>query len=581
MYQLKIVQLPDQTTKTIKVSQKQCLHHLLINESGYHAPCGGNKACKKCKVKLVEDIPYSQMEQKVLTQEEMENHIHLACLTYIEQDLTVILESDQAYQIAQDVYEFDAVINPRVKRKIVDLNGLKEEHTSDWGATFKALVDANHISLKALRKLAPILESKEEYITIVYDEKQILDVILEQEAGYGIAVDIGTTTVVAYLYNLMTGEYIDRIAGINEQQNFGFDVISRIHHAYTYEGVTSLSQAICKQLNGMIEALLAKNQIKLSQLDEMVIVGNTVMIHLLLSVSPKSLGISPFKCMFTQSMIQSAQEIGLYGSEHCQVLLLPHMAAYVGSDIVSGVIATEMDQHQSCELLLDIGTNGEMVLTKGNEMYCCATAAGPAFEGAKIECGVGGVHGAINKIYEKDGELAYTTIEDQPPIGICGSGIIDIIAYLLHKDLIDETGYLELDDDADEFIIANQLDSKPIYITQKDIREIQLAKAAIRAGIETLFVKSGAKVDQISKVYLAGGFGNYMSKESAIKIGIIPEALESKIVSVGNTAGIGAIQLLLDSRYREQCDAIKTNCQYIELSNDPTFSNFYIQNMSF
>lgn len=581
MYQLKVVQLSDQTTQTIEVTQKQCLHHLLVNMRGYNAPCGGNKACQKCKVKIVEDIPYSQMEQEVLTQEEMENHIHLACLTYIEQDLTVILEGNKSYQIAQDLYEFDTVIDPKVKRKVVDLNALKEVHTSDWGATFKALVDVNHISLKALRKISILLESKEEYITIIYDEMQLLDFVLGREVGYGIAVDIGTTTVVAYLYNLMTGEYIDRLAGINEQQNFGFDVISRIHHAYTYEGLASLSQTICKQLNAMIETLLATNQIKLGQLDEMVIVGNTVMMHLLLSVSPKSLGISPFKCMFTQSMMGSAHEIGLYGSEHCEVLLLPHMAAYVGSDIVSGVIATQMDRHQSYELLLDIGTNGEMVLTKGNEMYCCATAAGPAFEGAKIECGVGGVHGAINKIYEKDGELAYTTIEDQPPIGICGSGIIDMIVYLLHKGLIDETGYLELEGDTAEFIIASQLNGRPIYISQKDIREVQLAKAAIRAGIETLFVKSGVEVNQISRLYLAGGFGNYMSKESAVKIGLIPEALSSKIVSVGNTAGVGAIQLLLDSKYRGRCDAIKANGQYIELSSDPTFSNFYVQYMSF
>ncbi|MEG0712917.1 MAG: ASKHA domain-containing protein, partial [Niameybacter sp.] len=495
MYQLKVVHLPNQVTKVIEVLKRQCLHHLLVNELGYHAPCGGNKACRKCKVKLIEDVPYTEMEQEVLTQEEMAEHIHLACLTYIEQDLTVILESNQTYQIAQDVYEVERTINPMVKRKIIEIKNLKKIQSSDWCAAIKEEIPVNDISLKALRKLARLLEDESISITIVHDDEKILDLIGFEQLGYGVAIDIGTTTVVAYLYNLMTGVHTDHVVGINQQQNFGFDVISRIKYAHTKQGLEALSNTIKNQLNSMLKKLLARNQLAQEQIDEIVIVGNTVMMYLLLGITPKSLGVAPFQCVFTQTMIQSATEVGLCGGEHCQVILVPHMAAYVGADIISGVIATAMDQSEDCQLLLDIGTNGEMVLVKGNKMYCCATAAGPAFEGAKIECGVGGVYGAINKVDEKNDQLTYETIGDQAPIGLCGSGIIDVIAYLLKIEMIDETGYLELEK-KDEFTIAHKEDGASIYITQKDVREIQLAKAAIRAGIETLFAESDVKVSE-------------------------------------------------------------------------------------
>ena len=577
MYQLKIVQLPEKIEKLVEVSNKQCLHELLVNASGYHAPCGGNKVCKKCKVKIIEDVPYSEVEKQILTELEMKQHIHLACLTNIEQDLTVILEKQNTYQIAQNIYDEKNYVNPIVKRKIIKTDRFTKGLTTDLAAIIKHSVGVNEIALLALRKLPEILEK--EVITVVYDAKAVLDLLPVAHEGYGVAIDIGTTTVVAYLYNLTTGDYKDHRAMLNKQQNYGYDVISRIQYADSKENLDRLGSTIINQINSMIEEMLGCNHLEQQNLDEIVIVGNTVMMHLLLKISPKTLGIAPFKCVFTQTISQKAHDLGLYGAKHCQVILMPHVAAYVGGDIISGIIATKLNESNKYRLLLDIGTNGEMVLAKGEAMYCCATAAGPAFEGAKIECGIGGIYGAINKVYDHENGIGYTTIGDAMPIGLCGSGIIDGVAYLLEQGLLDESGYLDLEEDY--FVIAEKGDGSPIYISQKDIREIQLAKAAIRAGIETLLEESGVSAEEIDALYLAGGFGNYMSKESAIKIGLLPKVLEDKIITVGNAAGIGAIQLLLGSISTEQCDKAKEACEYIELSHSPIFTKYYIEQMVF
>ncbi|MDF2613125.1 MAG: ferredoxin [Clostridia bacterium] len=584
-HKVQIIDENNELVKTLDAKDGELLHSLLVHEHGYHAPCGGNRTCKKCKVRIKNEIPYMPEEKNNLNDEEIKEGIHFACLLQVTEDLTVQLKANR-YQIAEDIYEQIGAADPIIKRTHLSLRELKCDIKADYISMLKKQIGADSVSLEVVKRLPQLIINEINEIVVIHDEKKIIGISEKVEAGYGIAIDIGTTTIVSYLYNLSTGTYKDVISDINHQKNFGFDVIARIKHAHEASGLEELRKSITSQLNEMIESLLKKNSLHQEQLDELVIVGNTIMMHLFVGANPKDIGIAPFTPVFTESIYTEALKLGLKVSEHCMVLLLPSIAAYVGADIVSGMIAAKMHEEDTCSLLVDIGTNGEIALLNHNQITCCATAAGPAFEGANITYGVGGVFGAINKIFHKNGKLCYTTINNEAPIGICGSGLIDGIAYMLDQGYIDETGYLEGDDlaEIDEMTaleIAKKQDHTSIYITQKDVREIQLAKGSIRAGIDTMIDESGIKVEEISKIYIAGGFGSFMDKESAIKIGLLPKELEHKIVSIGNAAGIGAIKVLLNKECLKQVAQVKEKCKYVELSNSVKFMDYYMESMSF
>ncbi len=584
-HQVQIINGNHKFLKTLDVEHGELLHNAIIHERGYHAPCGGKGKCKKCKVKVMSHVPYTLEETSLLTEEEIRNGVHFACLLTVTGDITLQLSS-RKYQIAEDIYEETSGLDPFIKRTYLPTSNLKDGIKSDYITTLKHEMGVTKVSLDAMRKLPEIINSNVDTITLIHSSDEVIAVSDKKEESYGIAIDIGTTTVVSYLYNLSTGEYKDVFSDINHQKNFGFDVITRIKHAHHTKGLNELSAAITQQINSMIAYLLRNNSIDEDELDEIVIVGNTVMMHLLLNVNPKDIGAAPFTPVFTETIYTDALNMGLQGSKHCKVILVPSIAAYVGADIVSGIIATNLYEDNLCALLIDIGTNGEIALLNQNHITCCATAAGPAFEGANITYGVGGVFGAINKVVKNDGKFSITTINDEAPIGICGSGLIDGVAYLLESGYVDETGYLEGDDLVDiegmsSFELARKSDGTPIYINQKDIREIQLAKGSIRAGIETMLYESGITVEAIDKVYIAGGFGSYMNKESAIKIGLLPKELEHKIVSIGNSAGIGAIKVLLNKEYLQVAKQIKSKCKYVELSNSVKFMDYYMESMSF
>ena len=583
-HKVQIIDETDRPTKTMDADDGTLLHDLLVHESGYHAPCGGNGTCSKCKIALKENAVYTDEERLMLTEHEIKQNVHLACRFKVTQDLTVKLKESR-YQIAEDAYQAAEPIDPLIKRTHFDVRHLRENPSMDYSSTLKKMVGLNKISLEGIKKIPQLMISGHQTFVVVHDNEAILDITDALEEGYGIAIDIGTTTIVSYLYSLSSGGFIDVVSGINRQKNFGFDVIARIQYAHEAKGLEELHQTVIHQLNEMIEELLKKNNINEKQLDELVIAGNTVMMHLLVGANPKDIGAAPFTPVFTEVVFIETSQLGLKGAKHCKALLLPSIAAYVGADIVSGMLAADMNR-DGCSLLVDLGTNGEIALLNSQQIMCCATAAGPAFEGANISCGVGGMFGAIKKIFYENGELCYTTINDEAPVGLCGSGLIDGIAYMLDKGYIDETGYLEGDDlseveDMAALLIAEKEDGTKIYITQKDIREVQLAKGAIRAGIETMMAESGITKEAIDKVYIAGGFGSYMDKESAIKIGLLPKNLEEKLISIGNSAGIGAIKVLLNQRSLAQIDEIKSKCHYVELSNSAKFMDCYMESMSF
>jgi uncharacterized 2Fe-2S/4Fe-4S cluster protein (DUF4445 family) len=421
-----------------------------------------------------------------------------------------------------------------------------------------------------------ILPGEEEENILVHQTEYLEDIPYKiNPAGYmshepfGVAVDIGTTTTVMYFLNLLNGE-IEKISSfLNPQKQFGADVITRINYCQEHKfGLPELQKSIVNAINEELDAFRIKKGLIPRDFEKIIIVGNTTMLHIILGENPISIALAPFKPLFIQKQIKNGLSTGLNINADADVVTLPCISAFVGADIVAGLAALKVSQKNY--IFLDIGTNGEIALIKEEKIFTCATAAGPAFEGANISCGMAAVSGAISVFSSPE---RYQVVGNSEPIGICGSGIVDIVAYLLVNDLIDETGLLK-----EIFIISPE---NNIQIVQQDIREIQLAKSAIYSGIKILMNMAGLSFSNIDVLYLAGGFGNYINIKSAIQIGLLPYELMDKTYPVGNSAGIGALQYLKSGDFEQNIDTILKNSQYIELSNVDEFTMEFALNMNF
>lgn len=421
-----------------------------------------------------------------------------------------------------------------------------------------------------------ILPDKTEAVILSDQTEFLFDLPMEQKSTvyathqpYGVAVDLGTTTVVMYFLELITGK-IGKIASFtNPQGSFGADVISRINHCQLHEnGLQELQQAIIGALNSELNKFANGRGIDRDSFEKVVFAGNTTMLHLLLGEDPVPIALAPFKPRFTERQTRRGADSGLEVNAEAVIVTLPSISAFVGADIVAGLAALNVKQENY--LFTDIGTNGEIALITGSEIFVCAAAAGPAFEGAGISCGMSALRGAVSTYSGPD---SYRVIGNDRPAGICGSGIVDITAWLLDNGKIDETGYMQ-----DEFPIYH---GSSIFLTQRDIREIQLAKSAIYSGMKILLERRGLRFRDMDALFLAGGFGNYFNVESALRIGLLPRDLAGKIHPVGNSAGIGALQYLKSGEFAERAETIAENAHYIELSHDKDFAAQFALNIGF
>jgi uncharacterized 2Fe-2S/4Fe-4S cluster protein (DUF4445 family) len=407
--------------------------------------------------------------------------------------------------------------------------------------------------------------------------------IKSDKSGVGAAVDIGTTTVVAYLYDCADAKRLGVASRINSQASIGVDVISRIKYCSDFEnGLEILCSAIIKDINALLEELSGKCGVSIENIEHIVITGNTTMLHLLTGLSPVSMGVLPFEPKSLFGVYYDPAKLGL-AAIHADIYLTPCISAFVGGDITTAILASGLYKEKELCALLDIGTNGEVALGNRDFLYVTSTAAGPAFEGAQISCGMAGVPGAINKVYPYDGAIKTTTIGSRIAQGVCGSGLLDAVALMVSSGLVDETGRIA---DAGGYIVESGgqpgVEISPgIIITQKDIREIQTAKAAIAAGLEALLNHAGKTIEEVSRIYLAGGFGNFMDPDSAIRIGLLPKQAADKINAIGNAAGTGAIMALLDDGYKDLCATIAKTGRHVELGSNPVFFERYIENMYF
>jgi uncharacterized 2Fe-2S/4Fe-4S cluster protein (DUF4445 family) len=393
---------------------------------------------------------------------------------------------------------------------------------------------------------------------------------------FGVAIDIGTTSLVFYLVNLITGSIVETRAILNPQAKYGADVISRIQYTAEHSnGLKILQKVILDVINQELTHLINYAEISENELVKIVIAGNTTMLHLLLGVNPISLALAPFKAQFLDEQILKGHELHLNCHPEAEIKLLPSISAYIGADITAGLASIAHSDNYKTYLFMDIGTNGELALVTEDHIWCCSTAAGPAFEGARISCGMGAIEGAISAF----GKNGFNVIGDDTPIGICGSGLIDIVAWLVENDVVKSDGLLEND-----FIVVPASGSgtgEVISLKQSDIREVQLAKSAIASGVNILLKSANLTFNKIDVLFLAGGFGNYINIESAIKIGLLSRAMHKKIIPLGNTSGTGALAALKSIRFDDLLNNVRSKAIVVELAGDEDFALEFAMNMTF
>lgn len=416
---------------------------------------------------------------------------------------------------------------------------------------------------------------------------------------FGIAVDIGTTSVVAKLIKMSDGQCLATEAALNPQSKYGDDVISRIAYAHNDENLSELNRVITGCINDLATKLCGKTSVAVNLIYEMCVVGNTTMNHIFLEIPVSQLGHAPYKAFSLESHDLPAGKLHIAMNPAGNVHTVENIAGFVGSDTTAVALAVDIDSAEEMTLVVDIGTNGEIVLGTKDKLYAASCAAGPALEGARITCGSRAAEGAIEAVIVNEGDVDLDVIGNCPAHSICGSGLIDAVAVLLDLGIIDLTGrFVEpaklegkvppavLSRIAEEhgqpaFVLSENNNGYKVFLTQKDIRETQLAKAAIRAGIRLLQKRIGLVDDDIKHILLAGAFGNYIRKESALRIGLLPDVPPERIVFVGNAASSGARMALVSQRYRDKSRELARKIEYIEIAHELQFQDVFADSILF
>ncbi len=568
------------------------------------ASCAGNGTCGKCKVSILEG---ELVDKNGEPARPTKDGSFLACQVYPSSHLTIDKISHMEVSSKGKVSEINIAkkdLTQGVKKVVVkpEYPVLKNNYSLQEMIK-KASSGKRPLQPQVLRQLAEIALNKPPQLTLVLVNDEIT-FIEEGDTGsifYGIAFDIGTTTVAGMLMNLSNGKMEAAASASNPQMSFGADVISRIKYAGKPEGLQLLSLLIRKTLNNIILQLCEKVSIPPESIYLVTAAGNSTMEHLLMEVNPKSLAVSPYVSTFNFLPSIAGKEINLDINPGGSVQLLPNITSFVGADMVAGIAAVDQDLTEKLTLLIDLGTNGEIALGNRDRLLVSSTAAGPAFEGAQLSCGMRAVEGAIDSVRIYNGDLTFTTINDGRPRGICGSGIIMAVAELYKVGIISEGGRLVDDPDAVEFpnLIEERLkvvngekefvlafaeeseDDPEVKITQHDIREIQLVKSSIYTGVQILANNFGIPVEDIEQILIAGAFGNYVDITSALDIGLLPGNKREIVRSVGNAAGEGSAKALLSKAILDRCFRIAEKAEFIELANDPGFQEKFIKNLSF
>jgi len=578
----------------------------------YDFPCGGNGKCGKCRVQVSGGAAEpTEQEQRLLSEGELGEGVRLACHTRILQDTEVLLmEGVKKSHILTTSVSRELNLVPGVCKRYVELPlPHLEDQRSDWKRLQDALAEAYpecldlRIQLPVLKGLSAILRGADFKVTALLQGQELCGVEKHDTTAelLGMAFDIGTTTIVGYLLDLNSGKELCHVSALNPQTKFGGDVISRTAYSNQKKGLEELHLSVIETLNRLIETAASKVDRTPEAIYALSFAGNTCMHHLFLGLSPRHIALVPYVPVVSEALVLDPASIDLVINPAGRAFVLPNVAGYVGGDTVAVVLATEMDRSEAMTLAIDIGTNGEMVLGTRHRLVSCSTAAGPAFEGAQISSGMRGAEGAIDHVSFGEA-MAFSVIGDAKPKGICGSGLIDLVAGLLDLGIITKPGRLLSADRVDNpkaapflerlvssedgpaFLLVEGGDTehgRPILLTQGDVRSLQAAKGAIAAGVKILCEKQGIALDEIQEVVLAGAFGNYMDPHNACLIGLIPRELDGRITMVGNAAGAGAKMALLSREEFDRASDISKVVEYIELGAHKDFNTVFAHNTRF
>ncbi|HET7877049.1 MAG TPA: ASKHA domain-containing protein, partial [Methylomirabilota bacterium] len=580
------------------------------------ATCGGRGRCTSCRVKFVAGMvpPPTIMDELQLGDALVREGYRLSCQCHVTESITVQVApplDERTFQILgagrAPGAPLGVPIDAGVRKQVVTVSLPKEEHhqTSDLEELLAAVgATPDDVGPELLRTLPAALRERQGEVTVTSFGRRLLAVEPGDTAlhKYGLAVDIGTTSVVTTLMELESGEQMAQVSSLNPQAVFGGDLMSRIAFAQFDPGnLRKLQTRIIGLLNQHVEQITRDSGVLAKWIYKVVIVGNTCMHHLLLGIDPSYVGLAPYAPVMRHPLTLAARELYLKVNAEARVCLLPLVAGFVGADAVAVALATRIDQTPEIRIAVDIGTNGEVLLGSRDRLWACSAPAGPALEGAQIRHGMRAALGAIDRVALEDGNLRLHTIGEAPVQGICGSGIIDAVAVLLDAGVVDWTGLIDVDGrdrlpaalgsrvvmrGEERLVILARAGehgaAQEIVLTQDDIRQVQLCKGAIASGVAMLQHLAGVPDARVSELMLAGGFGNYLSIRSAQRIGIIPSTLPaSKIRYVGNAAALGAQLALVSEAERERAETIARRIEHVSLAAHPDFERIFVECMNF
>jgi len=551
--------------------------------------CGGHGTCKKCKVRVVEGAsPLSPVDPRAFTTDELKAGWRLACRAAAQEDLAVEVPPLQTRPKAALVgVGRHVILRPAVQKRYLELDEpTLEDQTPDLDRVLAAMDDVElRVPLDLLRGLGGTLRGSDWKVTAVFCD----DFLVGIEPGdttarrFALAFDLGTTTVVANLLDLDTGQPAAVRSMLNRQQPFGADVISRISATMLDDGALDLLRTRAHEtLEELTQEVCEEAGVEREEIYEIVVVGNMTMLQLALGIDPEPLSMAPFSMAARRLPGVTAADFGVRVHPHAPAVTFPALGAYVGPDIVSGVLATGLTLDRRVRLFVDVGTNSEIVLGSAARAFATAAPAGPAFEAAQIRCGMRAAEGAIEGVKIVDGELELQVIGDIEPVGLCGSGLVDAVAELVREGILDRSGrfvdHPRVEKVGEERVFVL---SDAVYLSQRDVRELQFAKASIATGWTILCEELGIAPDEISQVLLGGSFGSYLSAASAVRIGLVPALPLTRIVSAGNVAGEGAKIAALSVQERAAATAIVNEVEYIELSGRSDFNDLFIDQLAF
>ena len=586
-------------------------------------PCGGKGHCGKCRMQVISGASEpNDAERKLFSAAQLKAGMRLACQNHLTGAAVISIPNEARFfgqKILEDGISRDVVPNPSFRKAFLKVpSATLEDQTCDldrvkvavaaWadGRGLKAegpqsIPGAITAGLPVIRSLPAMLHEADAFTAVLKaGEVVAFEKGDTASACYGVAVDIGTTTVVGLLVDLLTGKQLLAASRINPQVARGDDVISRLTHVREHHsGLKDLHDRIVGCINEIVGELCEKTGVPAEHIYELAAVGNTTMSHIFMGVNCGKLAESPFAAVVREAANVHPGDLGVKINPHGNVYVAPNIAGFVGGDTVGVIVATGLMHGSGARLAIDIGTNGELVLAAKGRVISCSTAAGPAFEGARIKMGMRAAHGAIDKVVFNS-DVEFTTIGNALPRGICGTGLIDSVAEMVRTGVVDYTGRIIDPDeaplpenfsrriarngDSNEFVLVNgdkSHNGQHIVLTQRDVREVQLAKGAMRAGIEILLTELGLTAQDIDEVYLAGAFGNFIRKRMAKGIGLLPDVDSGKIKFVGNAAGTGARMLLASKDFRAEADRISTAVRYVELAGRPDFQQAFAMSMLF